>query len=52
MELLETRENIFGDNIANLKHYDFSRANLSDENRILAITTVKVYVNNKYDILL
>ena len=40
MELLETRENIFGDNIANLKHYDFSRANLSDENRILAITTV------------
>lgn len=40
MELLETRENIFGDNIANLKHYDFSRANLSDENRILAITRV------------
>ena len=40
MELLQTRENIFGDNIASLKHYDFSRANLSDENRILAITTV------------
>ncbi len=40
MELLETRENIFGDNIANLKHYDFSQANMSEKHRIHAISAV------------
>ena len=40
MELINKKENVFGDNIAFVEQYDFSRANLSDENRILAITTV------------
>lgn len=33
-------ENVFGDNIAYVKHFDFSRANMSNENRIGAITAV------------
>ena len=33
-------ENVFGDDIAYVKHFDFSRANLSNENRIAAITAV------------
>ena len=33
-------ENVFGDNIAYVKHFDFSIANLSNENRIGAITAV------------
>lgn len=33
-------ENVFGDNIAYVKHFDFSRANLSNENRIAAISQV------------
>lgn len=33
-------ENIFGDNIAYVKHFDFSRANLNQENRIAAISQI------------
>ena len=33
-------ENVFGDNIAYVKHFDFSRANLSNENRIAAISQI------------
>ena len=33
-------ENVFGDDIAYVKHFDFSRANMSNENRIGAITAV------------
>ena len=40
MELINKKENIFGDNIAFVEQYDFSRANMSEENRIKAITTV------------
>ena len=40
MELINKKENIFGDDIAFLEQYDFSTANMSDENRIKAITTV------------
>ena len=40
MELINKKENIFGDNIAFVEQYDFSTANLSEENRIKAITTV------------
>jgi thymidylate synthase (FAD) len=40
MKLINKKENIFGDNIAFVKQYDFSEANLSNENRILAITQV------------
>lgn len=34
------KENIFGDGIAFVEQYDFSTANMSEENRILAITQV------------
>ena len=40
MELLNKKENIFGDDIAFIEQYDFSTANMSEENRIKAITTV------------
>ena len=33
-------ENVFGDDIAYVKHFDFSRANLSNENRIAAISQI------------
>ena len=52
MNLINKKDSIFGDEIAFVEQYDFSTANMSEENRIKAITTVKVYVNNKYDILL
>ena len=40
MELINKKENIFGDDIAFVEQYDFSTANMSEENRIKAITTV------------
>ena len=40
MELINDKQNIFGDNIAFVEQYDFSTANMSEENRILAITQV------------
>ena len=40
MELINKKENIFGDDIAFVEQYDFSTANLSEENRIKAITQV------------
>ena len=40
MELINKKENVFGDDIAFIEQYDFSTANLSEENRIKAITTV------------
>ena len=39
MELINKKENIFGDNIAFVEQYDFSTANMNEENRIKAITT-------------
>ena len=33
-------ENVFNDNIAYVKHFDFSRANLNQENRIAAISQI------------
>ncbi len=48
MRLIKSIENIFGDNIAYLKHYDFSRANESMDMRVLAVTTVaSICYNNK-----
>ena len=35
-----TKENLFGDNIAKIEAYDFSTANLSDEHRLHAITSI------------
>ena len=40
MELINKKENIFGDDIAFVEQYDFSKANMSEENRIKAITQV------------
>src|SRR5574344_468451 len=40
MELINKKENIFGDGIAFVEQYDFSTANMSEENRILAVTAV------------
>ena len=49
MELINKKENIFGDDIAFVEQYDFSTANLNEENRIKAITTVAsiCYQNQK-----
>lgn len=40
MKLIGKKENIFGDNIAFVEHYDFSKANMNEENRILAVTQI------------
>lgn len=40
MFLVNKKENIFGDNIAYVENWDFSRANLNNENRIHAITLI------------
>lgn len=40
VQKIHTRDNIFGDEIAFVHQYDFSQANLSEENRLNAITTV------------
>ena len=37
---INEKKNIFGDDIAFIEQYDFSKANMSEENRIKAITTV------------
>ena len=38
--LIEHRSNIFGDNIAYVESYDFSKANLNDESRLDVITLI------------
>ena len=40
MKLINKKENIFGDDIAFIEQYDFSAANLSEENRINAVSTI------------
>ena len=40
MKLKKKKKNIFEDHIAFVEQYDFSTANMSEENRIKAITTV------------
>lgn len=49
VEHIDARENIFGDDIASVHRYDFSRANMSNEKRIHAITAVAsvCYHNDK-----
>ena len=34
MELINKKENVFGDDIAFVEQYDFSKANMNEENRI------------------
>lgn len=40
MEKMFEKNNMFGDDIARMERYDFSRANLNEENRVYAITKV------------
>ena len=40
IQLINKKENIFEDNIAFVENWDFSKANLSEENRIHAITLI------------
>ena len=40
MKKINDKQNIFGDGIGFVEHYDFSQANMSEENRIKAITQV------------
>ncbi|MDD4329732.1 MAG: FAD-dependent thymidylate synthase [Aliarcobacter sp.] len=40
INMINKKENIFGDDIAFVENWDFSKANLNEENRILAITQV------------
>ena len=40
MNKVNEKLNIFNDNIGFVEQYDFSTANMSEENRIKAITTV------------
>ena len=40
VQLINSKQNIFNDNIAYVEQWDFSRANLNEENRINAITLV------------
>lgn len=40
IKMIDKKENIFGDDIAFIEYWDFSKANLNEENRILAITQV------------
>jgi thymidylate synthase (FAD) len=40
IQIINKKEDIFGDNIAFVENWDFSTANLNEENRILAITQV------------
>lgn len=40
INIINRKDNIFGDNIAFVENWDFSRANINDELRILAITKV------------
>ena len=47
--MINSKENLYGDNIAEIKQYDFSRANSSDEARTLAITSIATVCTQKFD---
>ena len=49
IKLINKKENIYGDNIAKVEQYDFSRANTSDEARTLAITTIATVCTQKFE---
>lgn len=40
IQIINKKENVFGDDIAFVEQYDFSTANMSEENRIKAITQI------------
>lgn len=49
LNLINSKENLYGDNIAKVEQYDFSRANMSDEARTLAITTIATVCTQKFE---
>ena len=49
LDLINEKENLYGDNIAKVEQYDFSRANMSDEDRTLAITTIATVCTQKFE---
>lgn len=49
LQMINSKENLYGDNIAKVEQYDFSRANSSDEARTLAITSVAVICTQKFE---
>jgi thymidylate synthase (FAD) len=49
IELINKKENLYGDGIARIEQYDFSRANTSDEARTLAITTIATVCTQKFE---
>ena len=49
IEPIQVKENLYGDNIAKLEQYDFSRANMNDEMRTHAISAVATICTQKFD---
>ena len=49
LDLINQKENLYGDDIAKVEQYDFSRANMSDEARTLAITSIAVICTQKFE---
>ena len=49
LDLINSKENLYGDNIAKVEQYDFSRANMNDEARTLAITSIAVICTQKFE---
>lgn len=49
LQTINSKENLYGDNIAKVEQYDFSRANSSDEARTLAITSIATVCTQKFD---
>ena len=49
LQSINSKENLYGDNIAKVEQYDFSRANMSDEARTLAITSIATVCTQKFE---
>ena len=49
LQMINSKENLYGDNIAKVEQYDFSRANSSDEARTLAITSIATVCTQKFE---
>lgn len=49
IQKINEKLNLYGDDIAKIEQYDFSRANSSDEARTLAITSIATVCTQKFD---
>ena len=49
LQMINSKENLYGDNIAKVEQYDFSKANSSDEARTLAITSIATVCTQKFE---